>query len=331
MREAAECLAAGRRSSTWAGYASKMASFVNFCEVVLPSEGYPAACPLPARTSTVLAYLGWLREQDSVHHGSLQTYFTAINAAHADAGFHKPATGQLFGLARKGFGELEADERGVGDRRVVLPARIAAFLLDVGLKTDDNEILRETAAIVTTFSFFARGDTGARAEAHRLVVDENGMHFNEDAKNLLRMEPETLSIPWPEDRVRSPHALLQRFRHSRELAWARAGRATPDALWHLPDDAAAPKPSCINTWLTNLLTVLGVRAPPGVKWTGHSLRGGGATAALAIGVSLPAICRWGIWKSLGSLMRYLDPLVRDSEEARLFFAHLLRGSNAAAW
>ena len=39
-------------------------------------------CPLPAKRATVLAYLGFLHEEDLVHHGSLQPYLSAINAAH---------------------------------------------------------------------------------------------------------------------------------------------------------------------------------------------------------------------------------------------------------
>jgi len=50
------------------------------------------------------------------------------------------------------------------------------------------------------------------------------------------------------------------------------------------------------------------------------------SAALAIGVSLPAICHWGIWVALDSVMRYLDPLVPRSRGALLFFAHLVRAA-----
>jgi len=35
----------------------KFALFIRFCTCVLPAAGVPAACPLPAYVTTVLAYL----------------------------------------------------------------------------------------------------------------------------------------------------------------------------------------------------------------------------------------------------------------------------------
>jgi hypothetical protein len=262
-----------------------------------------------------------------VHHGSLQPYLTSINQAHQDAGCEKPATGKLVSLARKGFGELEVERRGATDQRVGLPAPAALQILDLGLTTTDLEIARAATAVVISYSFFARGDTGANAAAGRLVVDGGGIHFSEDAKNLPRTSPQTLTAPWPADpsvHGRSPHALLRRFLALRETAWQTAGKPAPAALWQMPWDAAQPVASAVGVWLAALLAILHITAPPGVKYTGHSLRGGAASAALAAGVSLPAICRWGLWAALDSIMLYLDPLVHDTPAAQIFFAHLVR-------
>jgi hypothetical protein len=181
LTSAAAILAAGRRDSTWESYAGKFAKFVHFCTVVLPAAGVPAACPLPACAAVVLAYLGWLQDEDQVHHGSLQPYLTSINQAHQDAGCEKPATGKLVSLARKGFGELEVERRGATDQRVGLPAPAALQILDLGLTTTDLEIARAATAVVISYSF-ARGDTGANAAAGRLVVDGGGIHFNENPR-----------------------------------------------------------------------------------------------------------------------------------------------------
>ena len=309
----------------------KFNNFVHFCTVILPASGVPAACPLPACAAIVLAYMGWLQDEDRVHHGSLQPYLTSINQAHQDAGFDKPAAGKLVALARKGFGELEAERRGTTDQRVGLPAPAALDILNLGLTTTDPSIARAATAVVMTYSFFARGDTGAQAAAGRLVVDDDGIHFSEDAKNLARIAPATLTAPWPADASlhgRCPHRLLQRFLGIRERAWQSAGVPAPAALWQMPWDTAPPIPSAVGEWLTSLLGILNITAPPGVKYTGHSLRGGAASAALAAGVSLPAICRWGLWRALDSIMLYLDPLVADTPAAQIFFAHLVRRSAA---
>ncbi|XRB09509.1 hypothetical protein NFJ02_40g106710 [Pycnococcus provasolii] len=58
------------------------------------------------------------------------------------------------------------------------------------------------------------------------------------------------------------------------------------------------------------------------RWTG------GATAALAINVSLPRIMRWGIWKSLTAVECYLDPLAPADSASFHFFGHLLHQSSA---
>ena len=202
--------------------------------------------------------------------------------------------------------------------------RILVFGLMLELIVDNEHYLRMAAAVVSAYAYFARGDTGAQAQTSRLVVDREGMFFNEDAKNLPKIAPATLTTPWPANRKLSPHRLLERYKLAHEAAWRRVGRPAPEALWQLPGDAKLPVASDIGLWLTKLLQVL--HRPPGVKWTGHSIRGGAASAALAISVSLPAICRWGIWVALDSVTRYLDPLVPRSREALFFFAHLVRGA-----
>jgi hypothetical protein len=68
-----------------------------------------------------------------------------------------------------------------------------------------------------------------------------------------------------------------------------------------------------------LLVELDIPTPPGVKWTGHSLCRGDASAAHAIGVSIVVIMEWGLWKSLDSALLYIDFSVRSTSEALSFF------------
>jgi hypothetical protein len=60
---------------------------------------------------------------------------------------------------------------------------------------------------------------------------------------------------------------------------------------------------------------LDIPTPPGVKWTGHSLRRGGASVAHAIGVSIAVIMAWGLWKSLATSYTTCRELV-DRPERR---------------
>ena len=61
---------------------------------------------LPASSQTVVAYLGFLLESDTISAKSLQPYLSAINAVHNDFEYRPPEYGHLVKLARKGFAEL---------------------------------------------------------------------------------------------------------------------------------------------------------------------------------------------------------------------------------
>ena len=97
-----------------------------------------------------------------------------------------------------------------------------------------------------------------------------------------------------------------------------------DLYWFFQDDPSSlsKNSDIITEWLLLLLVELDIPTPPGVKWTGHSLRRGGASAAHAIGVSIAVIMAWGLWKSLASALLYIDVSVSPSPEALFFFGHL---------
>ena len=59
------------------------------------------------------------------------------------------------------------------------------------------------------------------------------------------------------------------------------------------------------------------------KFTGHSLRKGGASAANAIGVPLHAIMAFGMWKSLAAVQLYISHLVTADLPAYRFFGWML--------
>ena len=108
----------------------------------------------------------------------------------------------------------------------------------------------------------------------------------------------------------------------------RAHRDT-DLYWSLEDDPESwfKSSGIITDWLLLLLVELDIPTPPDVKWTGHSLRRGGASTADAVGVSIVVIITWDLWKSLASSLLYIDVSVRPSSEALFFFGHLLSRFN----
>ena len=102
-----------------------------------------------------------------------------------------------------------------------------------------------------------------------------------------------------------------------------------DLYWFFQDDptSLAKNSGIITEWLLLLLVELDIPTPPGVKWTGHSLSQGDASAAHAITVSIAVIMPWGLWKSLASALLYIEVSVRPSSEALFFFGHLLTRFN----
>ena len=109
----------------------------------------------------------------------------------------------------------------------------------------------------------------------------------------------------------------------------RSSKVETDLYWSLEDGPESwfKSSGIITEWLLLLLVALDIPTHPGVKWTGHSLRRDGASAAHAVGVSIAVIMTWVLWKSLASALLYIDVSVCPSSEAFFFFGHLLSHFN----
>jgi len=314
VRQAGQLLRWGRRANTWANYDSKLLKWFHFCTVVWPAAGHAPLKPFPAEPAHILAYLGYLCEQDRVHASSLQPYLSAINSFHADLGHPKPAIGSLIHLARRGFGELEGEMDPDRARRAPLPAQVALQIIQFGLHPSSSAHHVRVCACIQCgpqFAFFARSDTSINARCDDLALDAQGLHWRERTKTLPRLTPATLSCPRS---ASSPwlHQLITRFLDLRGVT------APDDPLWRLPSDTYSElqwRPGLIDTWLQEALSWVDATPPPGVLWSSHSLRSGSATAALAIGVDVFTIARWGIWAAVTSVQPYIDPLVTGDAAA----------------
>ena len=72
--------------------------------------------------------------------------------------------------------------------------------------------------------------------------------------------------------------------------YAKTYQKPDSSFWALPRETAKRFPATIiDTWLKSCLLAVDRKPQPGEKYSGHSLRKGGASAANAIGVQLPAI------------------------------------------
>jgi hypothetical protein len=83
-----------------------------------------------------LLYIAHLSTEGLVSESSLNPYMAAINQAHEDRGFDRPALGHYFRLARAGWRTLEGAERdaeGSRSTRMPVPAEVMFDILRLGL------------------------------------------------------------------------------------------------------------------------------------------------------------------------------------------------------
>ena len=297
---------------------------MDFCTVTLPQlYGQHARSPLPAAPRTVLLYIAHLSTEGLVSESSLNPYMAAINQAHEDRGYDRPALGHYFRLARAGWRTLEGAERdadGSRSTRMPVPAEVMFDILRLGLTTHDNHTLRRCACLVLCYCWYNRADSGVLLLRRHVTFDVRGITVNVQGKTL----PRNVACPIHRPRFarHDPHGLvlclLQRW-HDASAAWQRPG----DVYWSLPSDGTIWRASIIDAWLKQLLLKVGHSPPAGETWSGHSLRSGGASASLAIGVNMFYIMHHGVWKSMAAVQRYLSLHVLPSPAAFLFFGWML--------
>ena len=323
---ASSLLAAGRRDSTWSSYTGKLQRFIDFCQRVVPQCGLPPVRALPARADYVAAYIGYLREEGLVHANSLQPYLSCINQWHADMGLEKPAVGHLIQRLRRGFCKAEGqDAEGelVASRRPI-PAHIMLQVLHLARNARHDQsqrgrLLRRAAtASVLAFAFMLRGDSLVQLRRQDITASADGLVLRIRVKTRGRTVATTVHRPGCDEVYDVIRAWLDDF------------LAPNSALvWTIDDSDSASFPSsCLGKWFQEACDFLQLSPPVGELWSGHSHRSGGATAALSIDASLPAIARFGVWDNMASVQPYLDPSVGPTPSALLFFDHLLKPSLA---
>ena len=327
MDLAADLLSRGRRPSTKKSYAGKWRRFVRFCTNILPQVyGVRARKYLPATERTVLMYLCHLRAEGLVHECSLNPYLAAINQAHEDLGLPRPAVGHWTALLRRGFKDAEGEDFNEDIERTIrapVPPEAIHALLLLGLNTDDTTVLRRCACIVLCYCWFNRADSGVLLLRRDVTIDARGITLNQHGKTIARNQ--ACPVHRRHD-ARFDHGglvlkLLQRW-HSASAVWQ-----SPDHhYWSLAGEsqsASAWPAKLVTSWLNSVLLLVDMAPPSGEKWTGHSLRSGGASACIAIGVDIFHIMKHGVWKSLAAVQQYLSMMDLPTTANYIFFGWLL--------
>jgi hypothetical protein len=336
-------MASAHEDSTAEQYGRHWRTFCEWCAL-------SSTAPLPATQRMVAAYIGYLAERGTIAAGSLQPYLSAINSVHHDHGYERPALGHLVQRARQGMARGQALVQ-TRDVRVPLPSdAIAGMIADAVARAPQQraalslrayvEWLRRRYATCLGFVFFGRQDScvSLLAGDHGVDAGDAGgflwLRLTEKMKrgSIFRR---VIRLPLDSPPVRGHASLLPQL-----AALGRLYVLAREAVSPGGDDAAAapylfqlpgePRPLTrhMAAWVSTSLEEMGVEAPSGFVYLGHSLRSGGSSAAEAIGVSRYRGNWLGGWSQTGRTreVHYIDPSVRPTASAYGLLGWLLEGS-----
>ena len=308
-------------ASTADVYGGHYARFYRWC-AAQPDQ--PSS--LPASTGTVLRWLeADVTAGGKVRARSLQPYLSAINSVHADLEYDRPALGHAVAAYKSGLAHMQADG-GREAERVYLPAEAVerallwALTLPLGKATArQKEVFRAAVATCFTFTFFARGATGAGLLAKHVTRSVAGTTVQLEHEKGRGREARARAITLPTGAIPGLDALLAKWEAFR-------GAVDADASYYLlPGERSRAMPTTsVDEWLRRVLAHFELQPPAQQAWSGHSLRKGAASAASAIGVSLDRVCFIGGWKIKAATVHdYIDPTCPATAAGRRFFGWLL--------
>lgn len=295
-------------SNTTESYLTKWFQFSRFCQRI-------GQHPLAPTTTTVLRYQAHMFETGRVHPRNWRPYLACINRAHDDFGLPAPARHRIVAAASRGALRLAEQQPRFSARPVrrPLPAPVAAAALSVAASEASPAASAAPLAVASACILMVRASSLVHVRPEDVRFPPDGgvcitvtHHKTRLATSLVRSVPPAspMLVHWI--------ALLR-------VLVAATARACPLFAFSGQSPSAG-----LSSAVRTVLSAAGMSPPSGVSFSGHSCRGGGATAALAVGVSLPVVMGWGDWKSLDSVVRYIDPLCPPSPAAVALFGHLRR-------
>ena len=298
-RTVIELASAHLADTTQRTYGSAWLRFEQFCS----AERRQA---LPADAATIALYLGHLKNTGNWQPQSVGTVLSAIKKVHQDVlNVEAPVDAPLVKQVRSGWAYAAARAPGgKSDQRLPLPAEAALRALQRFTQTDiaawqaAPATARAHVFTVMGFCQFARAGTDVALQRSDVTV------AGADIVARLRvMKGHEKNREFDQQRITGHNllaAFITRWQAFQLDQWRRSTRTMPldMGFYQLPGDAAWPPPNAsaaCNAWLDLACRDLGVTAPLGGKYTSHSLRSGGASAAFAIGVAVDDINHHGGW------------------------------------
>lgn len=290
---------------------SQWKTWVSFCD----AEGRPI---LPVTEAHFVAFIGWLtleREagRRSVSSASIPQYLSAVRQMHQTTlGYAIPSFPLVAALIR-GYSRWEEANFPKTEVRCGIPATIIQRIWGLGMSTSSPATLRDAASCV-----FAYCLNGLRESSVLSILPPNvSLDGNAMTARLSLVKGKQASqaalvryerwnnLPSPVDLwLRWQHA---RGNHSRFFGLDGEQEYNPNAGGGLTRS------------LQNCLEILQITAPPGGKFTSHSLRIGAHTEQVLLGIPLEVrLSRFG-WGP------------RSDEMASTYFDRTIRVTAASFW
>lgn len=293
-------ISAAQATATHRKYGGLWIQFTSFCASRHASQ-------LPASTATVLAFIADLH-QTPTKISSLRTFITVIRQRHVEGGHPDPTDSPLVAKAVEGALRLAAQNKDWPRERDPFPEALRewvsrppnlspllrlrnAALVSLGLRT----MFRAAELVKVKLGDIRPSGDGIQVRVGPSKADQNALR-----------KPVFID---PSGSPTCPVSLTQ------SLVDLRRSQGALDSYLLFTDASGKTlSPSAVSSIVKSMVVHSGIEG----NFSGHSLRIGGASAALAAGFSVDEVMALGAWKS-DAVKQYLMPLVTRRRNVSLQF------------
>ncbi len=279
-------IAAGVAANTVKAYARQWAAFADWCA----SQGRAA---LPATAETLAEYVGHLADAGKGP-STCQQAMAAVAVRHDAAELPKPDTKGALLVLRS----LRRERAEAGQRTRQAPPVTVEVLRKLIDATDPDSATgkRDRLLLVLGLVMMSRRSELSALRIEDVTETDNGLEI------LVRMsktDQDAMGEVVPVPRGSHPHSDPVRLLRAWLAVLAEKGVTTGPLLRSVDRHGRVGTGRLSTDSVSRIVQRLAVRAglPDAERYTAHSLRAGGATAAYKAGAPVSAIKRQGRWKS----------------------------------
>ena len=287
-----DLIRAARAGSTWMRYDQLWRGFAAFCDI------NSVTC-LPATPDTVVLYLVHL--VNSGRGASAGAVLAAVKASHLEAELPDPTSARSVKLAAEGAARLAAEVKPWPRERLPFPVEaLRLFLKSPAFREPLG--LRDAALLAVGLRLMLRPGELTKMKMADLRFEEGGVLVR---LGRTKADQKAERRPVFIEEVSARHCPVKL---SRELIRRRkAEGATDSNLVFVSHSGTSLSSSAVTSIVRRVAELAGVKG----RFSGHSLRIGGASAALAGGLSVDQVKAVGGWKS-DTVKQYLAPVLLSS-------------------